>query len=508
MDPLLRDFLDDSAETLGGLDGVLALLAAEPRRLDLLAGIFRVFHTIKGTSGFLGLVRLGRAAHDAENILERLRDGTIPVTPAAIGLVAEHVDRMRMILGATAVGGVEPDLEESDGAAGRLPSDPGRPAHPVPRTVRVSLEQVDALADAQEDLRRVRAEIAAIPAAHRALARLDAAIGVLGERIAGLRRAPLGNSWIGLHRLVRDLAAELGKKIDLSLSGAELEIDRSVAELLKDPMIHLVRNAADHGLEPPAERVAAGKPETGRIAIRATRRDGLVAIELSDDGRGLHLPRIRARALAIGLVTPGEADALDDRAIARLVFRGGLSTASQVTAMSGRGIGLDVVRSAVETLGGSIDLLSTPGAGTSFVITIPDMTSRAASRPGEGMPRGRLLLIDESGGFRDLVEPLLTAAGYVVATASDAQGIAALRMEGRGFDLVLIDPMAPGVDADAAMRCLQADPGLAQVPVLSLASGSSGAGAAPLQAMAAVPRTDSAAILARVGAAIGPAVRR
>jgi two-component system chemotaxis sensor kinase CheA len=503
MDKLLRDFLDDSAENLAGLDEAIARLGAEPGRLDLLVGIFRVFHTIKGTCGFLGLMRLGRAAHAAENVLERLRDGTIPVTPAAIGLVAEHIDRMRMLVSATAARGIEPDLEEGDAGARRLRADSPGTGKPELRSVRISLDQIDGLHAAIEALRRARGDVAAVAAFHPGLKRLDAAIAVLTERIGRLRMAPLGNSWIGLHRLVRDLGHELGKRIELTLVGAELEIARRIAELLKDPMIHMVRNAADHGLETPEERRAAGKPEAGRISIRATRHDGHLVIDLSDDGRGLPLDRIRARAVAVGLLQPGEADRMDRGDVARLVFQGGLSTADRVTAVSGRGIGLDVVRSVVEALGGSIDLHTEPGQGTSFSIRIPEASAGAPTEDSEADRAPRLLLVDDSGGFRDLVEPLLTAAGYAVSTASDHAAVAALGAEGRGFDLVLVDPQTPGLDIATLVAAIAQDGGHTVPPILALVAEGGSAMPIPAWASAAIDRSDSAGLLARVGAAAG-----
>jgi two-component system chemotaxis sensor kinase CheA len=503
MDKLLRDFLDDSAENLGAQDEAIARLEAEPQRLDLLVGIFRVFHTIKGTCGFLGLTRLGRAAHAAENVLERLRDGTIPVTPAAIGLVAEHIDRMRMLVSATAARGVEPDLDEGGAVARRSRADEAGASKPELRSVRIPLDQIDGLQAAIEALRRARGDVAAVEAFHPGLKRLDAAIAVLAERIVRLRMAPLGNAWIGLHRLVRDLGQELGKRIDLSIVGAELEIARRTAELLKDPMVHMVRNAADHGLETAEERRAAGKPEAGQISIRAMRRDGHLLIDLSDDGRGLPLERIRARAVEAGLVPADEAGRMASGDIARFVFRGGLSTADRVTGVSGRGIGLDVVRAVVEALGGTIDLRTAPGQGTSFAIRIPEAPVGAPAEDGEAERTPRLLLVDDSGGFRDLVEPLLTAAGYAVSTASDCAGIAALRAEGRGFDLVLVDPQTPGLDIGALVDALAAAGDQASAPIFALVAEGGAAAAVPAWAAAVIDRSDSAALLARVGAATG-----
>ena len=185
------------------------------------------------------------------------------------------------------------------------------------------------------------------------------------------RMQPIGNAWNKLPRLVRDLARDLGKPIDLVMRGADTELDRQVLELIKDPLTHMVRNFADHGLEPPAERRAAGKRETGRITLNAFHEGGHIIIEIADDGRGLPVERIRAKALAQGLATEAELAAMNEAQIQRFIFDAGFSTATEVTAVSGRGVGMDVVKTNIERIGGTIGLTSRPGQGTTFTIKIP-----------------------------------------------------------------------------------------------------------------------------------------
>lgn len=439
-----------------------------------------------------------------ENVLERLRDGSIPVTPAAIGLIAEHVDRMRLIVSATAVGGVEPELDDSLGGVAALPTDRSQTPRPGLGSVRIPLDQIDAVGTALLELRRARDAAASGPVGAPALAGIDAAIALLGARIAKLWTAPLGNSWIGLRRLVRDLGVELGKRIELQLHGAELEIDRRTAELLRDPMIHLVRNAADHGLETSDERRSAGKPETGRITIRASRSEAGLAIELADDGRGFHLGRIRARAVAAGIVPDAVAASMTQPELARLAFRKGLTTADRLTGVSGRGFGLDVVASNLAALGGAIEIHTAPGQGTRFSILIPEMSQAAALAAGEELCRGRLLLLDDSGGFRDLVEPLLAAAGYEVVAAATAVAVAGLRAADRRFDLILLDPLAPEALSGALPRAIAADPALATLPVLALVSDASRPTPDMPRQCGRVDRTDSAGILTRVAEIVAP----
>ena len=182
---------------------------------------------------------------------------------------------------------------------------------------------------------------------------------------------PIGNAWNKLPRLVRDLSREMDKKIELTMLGADTELDRQVLELIKDPLTHMVRNSGDHGLESPADRRAAGKPETGHITLNAFHEGGHIIIEISDDGRGLPLDKIRAKVLKNGLATEAELANMTEAQLQRFIFRPGFSTASVVTAVSGRGVGMDVVKTNIEKIGGTIDLKSVAGAGTTFTIKIP-----------------------------------------------------------------------------------------------------------------------------------------
>ena len=185
------------------------------------------------------------------------------------------------------------------------------------------------------------------------------------------RMQPIGNAWQKLPRLIRDLSNDLKKKIELQMNGAETEVDRQVLEIIKDPLTHMIRNSADHGLETPAERVQAGKSETGHVIVRAYHQSGNIVIEIGDDGRGLNSTRIRQKLIERGIVTEAMAAQLSPAQIHRYIFDAGFSTATQVTAVSGRGVGMDVVRSNIEKIGGTIDLQSVEGAGTNFIIRIP-----------------------------------------------------------------------------------------------------------------------------------------
>ena len=193
----------------------------------------------------------------------------------------------------------------------------------------------------------------------------------LQEGVMKTRMQPIGNAWNKLPRLVRDLARDLGKKIELVMGGAETELDRQVLELIRDPLTHMVRNSADHGLESPADRRAAGKPEMGRITLNAYHEGGHIIIEIADDGRGLPTSRIRAKAVSAGLATEAELAGMTEAQVQRFILRAGFSTAEAVTAVSGRGVGMDVVKTNIARIGGTIELRSVEGQGTTFTVKIP-----------------------------------------------------------------------------------------------------------------------------------------
>ena len=203
------------------------------------------------------------------------------------------------------------------------------------------------------------------------LQRLSLITTDLQEGVMKTRMQPIGNAWAKLPRIVRDLSVEAGKKIEVQMVGAETELDRQVLELIKDPLTHMIRNSADHGLETPEERRQAGKPETGTIRLNAYHEGGHIIIQIADDGRGLDTERIKAKILDNGLVTEAELEGMGDVEIQQFVFKAGFSTAQKVTSVSGRGVGMDVVRTNVEQIGGTVELKSVAGRGTTFTIKIP-----------------------------------------------------------------------------------------------------------------------------------------
>lgn len=203
------------------------------------------------------------------------------------------------------------------------------------------------------------------------LQRLSNVTAELQEGVMKTRMQPIGNAWQKLPRIVRDLSSELGKQIELEMHGADTELDRQVLDLIKDPLTHMVRNSADHGLETTADRVAAGKPEQGTIRVSAYHEGGHIIICIADNGRGLNTERIKAKAVSNGLVTEADVEKMTEAQIHKFIFAPGFSTAAAVTSVSGRGVGMDVVRTNIDQIGGTIDVKSVPGEGSSFTIKIP-----------------------------------------------------------------------------------------------------------------------------------------
>jgi two-component system chemotaxis sensor kinase CheA len=205
----------------------------------------------------------------------------------------------------------------------------------------------------------------------RASQRLDLVASELQESVMKTRMQPIGQVWSKMPRMVRDLSHQLGREVDLTMEGHETELDRSLLEALKGPLTHLVRNSMDHGIERPDDRVAAGKPRTGRLHLRAFHESGQVVVEITDDGKGIDADRIAAVAVERGVVSRDQLARMETREIVNLIFRPGFSTASEVTNVSGRGVGMDVVRTNIERIGGSVDLQTEPGRGTTVRVRIP-----------------------------------------------------------------------------------------------------------------------------------------
>ncbi len=393
MDDLLAEFLTDTNESLAELDLALIKLERTPDDEPTLSLIFRLVHTIKGTCGFLGLPRLEQIAHAVENVLGRVRDRELAATPGVVSAVLSALDCIRAIVAGVAATGAEPagddgpmvamleraaggHADEAEPAPAQVDASPAELA-PTTQTIRVNVDVLEELMTLAGELVLTRNQLLQVARASGAsaysvpLQRLSHITADLQQGVMKTRMQPIGSAWNKLPRLVRDLAHATGKKITLEMHGQDTGLDRQVLELMRDPLTHMVRNAADHGLETPAMRRAAGKPETGRIVLNAYHKGGHVIIDIEDDGYGLNVERIRAKVLQNGLASEAEIAAMTDQQISTFIFRAGFSTASAVTSISGRGVGMDVVRSNIERIGGSVELASIPGQGTRFSIKIP-----------------------------------------------------------------------------------------------------------------------------------------
>lgn len=408
MDELLKDFLVETGEHIEAVTAQLVRFERDPGDTRIIANIYRLVHSIKGTCGFLDLPRLEAVAHAAETLIGRLRDGA-PPTPDAVNLVLRAVDRVKQIVAGIEKGGSEPagddskliaelvsrasgvKLRQPDNEAWDVadPAESGEAPAPTPsapaallperrsETVRVSVGTLERLMALVSELVLARNQLVD-RARHvsgedldQPLQRLSSVTTDLQHGVMKARMQPIGRLFSSLPRVVRDLAAELDKRIDVVTSGADTELDRQLIAVVRDPLTHLIRNAVSHGIERPHERRAAGKPEIGLIDVRAYQDAGAIVIEVSDDGRGVDVAAIRVKAAARGLAREAEIACMTDAEVARFIFAPGFTTAQSVTNISGRGVGLDVVRENVEAIGGSVALASTSGKGARFVLKIP-----------------------------------------------------------------------------------------------------------------------------------------
>ena len=410
MDDLLNDFLAETSEHLEAASSQLVQFEIDPTNSAIVTSIFRLVHTIKGTCGFLGLSRLELLTHAAEAVVSHLRDGKA-ATPEVVSLILAAVDRVKLILAELETHSSEPAGDDNDLIAALeshltlLGHEPGVDddevvqARPViapvvtslvigtksdqgdrqkrSETIRVDVMSLERIMLLVSELVLTRNQLVELTrnhddeAAKAPMQRLSSLTSDLQDSVMRARMQPLSRLFARLPRLVRELAAETKKKLTLVMDGGETELDRQLIEVIRDPLTHILRNAADHGIESPEQRIAAGKPEAGTVRITASHEAGYITVGIADDGRGLDLERIKTKALARGLVSAVDLEQMPPEAIYRFIFVPEFSTATTVTSISGRGIGLDVVRDNIETIGGSIAVTSTFGKGTSFILKIP-----------------------------------------------------------------------------------------------------------------------------------------
>lgn len=407
---LLAEFMDEARDHLTKAEQALLAIESNPGDRGAIDTVFRAFHTIKGVAASLDMPAITRLAHVAESLLSRARDGKIQCTGGYAVLSFRSIDMLRTLCEQLTTAGEEPNRLQTDGALKELitllaePEKHGFSAAPKEASAEPAAErpaaaeglskQIDA--DKQADLFvRVRTDrldrllnaVGELVIAQSMVAQDDGLAGAqrsdLQKKVAqagkivrelqdlatSLRMVPLRATFKKLERTVRDVAQKTKKLVDLQTDGEDTELDRNLVDVLAEPLVHMIRNACDHGVEPPAERRAVGKPERGTVRLTAEHRGGHVVVELSDDGKGLDPKRIFAKAVERGIVAPDAV--MSDSEIYSLIFAPGFSTAEQVTDVSGRGVGMDVVQRAINDLDGRITIRSELGKGTTFCIRLP-----------------------------------------------------------------------------------------------------------------------------------------
>lgn len=495
---IIAEFLVESHENLDQLDRDLVELEQQPDSRERLSSIFRTIHTIKGTSGFLAFNRLEQLTHVGETLLSRLRDGEAVMTPAIAEALLSMVDTVRALLDViertssdtdpavdvapvvaviegllTGAGEVTEEPVVSPAASSVAPSGEPEPApETVPETVavpetlpetvpepepepvrvearvessvRVDVDLLDDLVDLVGELVLTRNQLLQRSLSSpdvelvRASQRLDLVASELQESVMKTRMQPIGQVWSKMPRVVRDLSHQLGREVELVMEGHETELDRSLLEAVKDPLTHLVRNSLDHGIEPPGVRAAAGKPTKGTLSLRAYHESGQVVVEIADDGQGIDPERIAAVALERGVVTRDQLSRMDGREVLGLIFRPGFSTAAAVSNISGRGVGMDVVRTNIERIGGSVDVASEPGRGTTTRVRIPlTLAIIPALVVGEGVER---YAIPQA----NLVELVRIEGEDLHRQVEDLAGAPVLRLRGKLLPLVSLSGVLTG----------------------------------------------------------------
>lgn len=409
MQDLVQDFILETEEIIEALDHDLVELETRKNDLDLLNKIFRGAHTMKGASSFLGFDKMSSLTHHAEEILNKLRKNEISVTPPIMDILLEFVDHAKTILGDIKDGTDTADVTDlinrlklaNEGKLAGTASGPSsgsekpqpqknieqvkKAAVAVEQTIRVDVSRLDSLMNLVGELVLSRNRIGQISGdlekkfegeyLIEQLMETTSQIGLITTElqlaVMKTRMVPIGKVFNKFPRMVRDLCRDMGKDVDLVISGEETELDKSVVEEIGDPLIHMIRNSVDHGVEKPEVRRKKGKPDKGIVNLSAYHEGNHIVVEIKDDGAGMDAEVLKAKAVEKGVITADEAKNIDNEAAYGLVFKPGFSTAAKITDVSGRGVGMDVVKTNIEKLNGIINIESELGHGTRFRLKLP-----------------------------------------------------------------------------------------------------------------------------------------
>jgi two-component system chemotaxis sensor kinase CheA len=434
MEAVVNEFLVESYENLDQIDRDLVDLEQNPQDKELLSSIFRIIHTIKGTCGFLGFSKLESLTHVGENLLSKLREGELTLNPIIASALLKMVDAVRQILGSIEADKNQGDVDygslievlskltkgetvdEVPGASPAFEENPPEKKEAKAETsVAPAAEQAAAPTDSAESSekkpeRRQEARAGVSESSIRVdVGLLDKLMNLVGELVLArnqimqhssknddkdsafaassqhlnlittelqegvmkTRMQPIGNVWSKFPRVVRDLAVACNKKVRIDMEGKETELDKTIIEAIKDPLTHIIRNSVDHGIESPEDRIANGKDEEGSLLLRAFHEGGQVIIEIVDDGGGIDPDKVKKKAIEKHVITSDQASRMGEREIVNLIFAPGFSTAAAITNVSGRGVGMDVVKTNIEKIGGSVDIHSKFKEGTTLKVKIP-----------------------------------------------------------------------------------------------------------------------------------------
>jgi two-component system chemotaxis sensor kinase CheA len=405
-------FQSESREQLSTMNEELLALERAPAAAEPVSAVFRAVHTMKGMSATMGYATVTALAHELESLLDRVRHSEITVDRSVTDTLFAAVDALERaveieVAGGSAEAASAPALARLQALAGArvgasaavsaavsmavsaaadalpmttqefaIAAGAANGAGRAQRTIRVELRRLDGLTNLSGELLVARGRLTDVaheiahPALDEALAQVSRLISDLHEEIMASRMVPVGQVFDRFPRLVRDAASSLGKEIELTLNGREIELDRSMLDEIGEPIVHLLRNAADHGIEKPDVRERAGKPRAGQLALTVTRERQMVTMRVEDDGRGIDRDQVLARARSQGLVD-ATVEALNDEELIRIIARPGFSTAEKITDISGRGVGIDVVLTRVRELGGAVEIRSVPGDGTTVTLRLP-----------------------------------------------------------------------------------------------------------------------------------------